>query len=162
MVVVNGFKQILSQSVFRKIPKGAQMDTILATLFHRSAATLYFIYALWATFALVFSVIPVTQGLGAFSGQLVFPLLVFATSAPACFGATFWPNMARLELFSGSGFVMGILIYLFFVFQETVLRAGNWAGFIVLLSILVIPAARTAIVIVFLLRQAEARNLQEE
>ena len=136
------------------------MDTILATMFHRSAATLYFLYALWAAVALVTGIIPITEGLGNFIGRGVFPLLVMVTAAPAGLGAAFWPNMARLELFSGSAFVMTLLIYLWFIGSRTLSGESNWAGFVVSLSYIVIPLVRTILVIILLLRQAEERKLQ--
>lgn len=136
------------------------MDTILATMFHRSAATLYFLYTLWACIALITGIMPLTEGLGDLIGRLVFPVLVLCTAGPAGIGASFWPNMARLELFAGSAFVMALLIYLWFIGARILTGEGTWAGLIVSLSYLVIPAARTVLVIILLLRQAEERKLQ--
>ena len=136
------------------------MDSVLAVLFHRSAATLYFIYSLWAISALVVGILPITENLGSTIGTLVFPLLIVLTAAPAGIGATFWPNMARLELFSGSSFCMVLLIYLYFIGARAVTGEGNWAGLLVSLSFLVIPVARTVIVTLLLLRQAEERKIQ--
>lgn len=148
------FKKIVTHSVFRRLEPGMPMDHILAMLFHRAAATMYFIYMLWALFALTFGIMPITEGVGAIIGRVIFPIIVLISSSLAAFGATFWPNMARLELFAGSAFVMGLLIYLYFVFIRILSGEGSWASLVVLFSILVIPAARTVIIIIFLLRQA--------
>ena len=148
------FKKIVTHSVFRRLKPGMPMDHILAMLFHRAAATMYFIYMLWALFALTFGIVPITEGVGAIIGRIIFPVIVLISSSLAAFGATFWPNMARLELFAGSAFGMGLMVYLYFVFMRILEGEGSWAGFIILLSILVVPVARTAIIIIFLLRQA--------
>ena len=136
------------------------MDTILATMFHRSAATLYFLYFVWASIALVTGILPLTEGLGEMIGRLLFPVLVLITAGGAGVGASFWPNMARLELFAGSAFVMTLLIYLWFIGARVLSGESNLAALIVSLSYVVIPTARTVLVIILLLRQAEERKLQ--
>ena len=153
-------KAIVTHSVFRPIPKGTAMDSVLAMLFHRSAATLYALYALWALIALFMGFPSIEEGLGRTIGNLVFPVLVLSTTIPAGVGATFWPNMARLELFAGSAFAMTMLIYVIFAFVAAFNGSGTWQGAEILLTILIIPVARTVIVIVLLLRQAEDRKIQ--
>lgn len=149
-------KNIIRNSVFNNIPKGLPMNDMLAVLFHRSAATLYLIYATWAVISIALGIPSIISGIGD-TGQIFFSLLVLFTAGPACFGSTFWPNMARLELFSGSAFVMTMLIYLFFQVQYAIYTENSWAGVVISLSFLVLPIARTAIVITFLLRQTQER-----
>lgn len=131
------------------------MDSLLAILFHRAAATLYLFYVIWGFIALSgFGVMPITEGAGALIGRVVFPFIVIVSAGLAALGATFWPNLARMELFAGSAFCMSLVIYLYFVVTRAIGGEGSWSGFVVLLSILVIPAARTVVVIVLLFRQA--------
>jgi hypothetical protein len=154
-------KNILRRSIFRKVPSDATMNDLLAILFHRTAATMYAIYALWAIVSIIGGLPSITHGLGDL-GQITFSSLVLITSAPACFGAVFWPNMARMELVFGSGFTMTIIIYLYFLISRLIAAGGSWAGFILVFSILVMPVARTSVVIIFLLRQAESRKRIDE
>lgn len=152
--------RVLNKSVFRKIARGTAMNDILAVLFHRTAATMYFIYTLWAITSILTGIPTVTNSIGDL-GQFTFSSLVLITAAPACFGATFWPSFARLELFAGSGFSMAILIYLYLIFHSIINSGSALAGFILIWSIVVLPVARTVIVIIFLLRQAKERKSQE-
>lgn len=153
-------KAIIHNSVFRPIPKNTPINDVLATLFHRSAATVYAIYCAWAIIAFIAGLPTISEGLG-LSGQLVYSVLTLATAAPACIGATFWPNLARTELIGGSAFVTTIVIYLYFILQNILFGEGSWAGLVLILSVAVLPAARTVIVIILLLRQAKDRKAAE-
>lgn len=149
-------KNVLDNSVFNRTPRGLPMNDVLAVLFHRSAATLYLIYVFWAAISIVGGIPSVIHGLGGL-GQIIFSVIVICTAGPACFGATFWPNMARLELFAGSSFIMSMLIYIFFLIQSTIQYGSSISSIFLALSFLVLPIARTAIVIVFLLRQTQEK-----
>jgi hypothetical protein len=155
-------KTIVTHSVFRRLLPGTPMDTVLATLFHRSAATMYGIYTLWAIVAFITGIIPIIDGFGTLIGRVIFPALILITAALSGIGASFWPNMARLELFAGSSFVMALIIYIVYIGARVVSgeSGSSWAGFIIATSYLVIPTARTVLVIILLLRQAEERKLQ--
>lgn len=156
-------KGIFGRSVFQRIPENTAMNDILAILFHRLAATVYLPYFIWAALA-TFSV------LGSFKEQMphdqvylaLFVVAVLVTSGASCFGATFWPRLARLELFTGASFVGLLVFYLGFalvdIFNNPIpsdIRIANW---VLLLSILVLPICRTIVVVLLLLRQAKEED----
>lgn len=153
-------QRLVDKSVFKSLPitpngSGNSMNDILAVLFHRATATMYLIYSVWATISIVVG-IPTLADIQGSEWQIYFSLSVLLTTAPAGLGATFWPAMARTELFAGSSFVAGMLIYLFFSFQRAISGEGSWAGAVILISIIVIPLARTAVITIFLMVQAKA------
>jgi len=150
-------KLILSRSVFSPILPNTAMNDVLAILFHRLAATVYMLYGLWATITIVSGIPPITQAEGDMY-QIIFSTLVLITTIPACVGATFWPVLARLELFAGSGFLGLTLLYLYFILQSVILGEATWSGFTLIWSIVILPASRTIVVIVLLLRQAHERE----
>ena len=150
-------KSALGRSVFKPNPKGAAMDTILTSMFHRLSATLYLIYCIWAVISTIDGIPSLARANGE-QWQTLFSMAVFIFAAPSCFGATFWPSFARLELFAGAAFTTLLGIYIFFLFGNAIFHGGAWSGVVVIGSVLVVPLARLIIVIVFLLRQAEERK----
>lgn len=146
--------KLINKSVFRRMPKGTAMNDMLAILFHRAAATIYLFYVGWG-------ILQTWQGMPSLvrsNGQdwnTLFAVFIIATCAPACFGATFWPTFARLELIAGSSVVALLLVYMYFLTVSVIQGEASWSGWELLLSILVIPVCRTLAVVVFLMRQAE-------
>lgn len=158
MKLVAVAKTVLDKSVFAHIGKGASMETILAAMFHRASATIYLCYFIWSVVA-VFNGIPSLQQANGTQWQTIFSIAVALTAAPATFGATFWPYFARLESFAGSAFVGLIFLYVgFLVAHQLSGDNGGWAGVIVVASLVVIPACRCIVVILFLMRQAAQRE----
>ena len=147
-------KSIFARSVFRPIPRNAPMNDILAVLFHRLAASVYLIYTLWAIVSIIDGLPSIIRERGD-TFQLAFSILVLLTTGPSCLGATFWPLLARIELFFGSSFVGLLILYLYFLVQNALYNTGSWPGFILIWSIIILPACRTVIVVILLLRQAK-------
>lgn len=155
-------RRILSRSVFKPMPRGMAMNDVLAILFHRSAATVYMLYALWA----IVSFIPApntaspvtTEELGYMIGRVIFPLVVLILSTISGIGAIFWPVMARVELFAGSAFCASLLIYSVLTIGRAIEGTSSWSSVVLIFAVIVLPVARTVIVYLFLVRQAEERK----
>lgn len=158
--MIKFIKEAKAKSVFRKMPDDYTMSDIFAALFHRLAATTYLIYSGWAVLVLLNGVPSMVRQQGT-DFTTIFAVFVLLTVAPACFGATYFPQAARTELFAGASFIMLMIIYYFFLIQNTIETGGSWAGVVLLLSVVVMPIARTAIIIYFLLKQAKARKRAE-
>lgn len=146
---------IRTKSVFKSMGKHASMESMLATSFHRASATVYFVYSLWAVAAIVNGIPSIIEANG-IDVQTAYSIATLLLAAPACFGATFWPLFARLEAYAGSGFVGLILFYLVTLIWDWAAGDGSITGVIIIASILVIPASRLVIIVVFLIRQAKA------
>jgi hypothetical protein len=155
--VDSGVKRVLAVSVFKPLSKGTAMDSILTAMFHRLSATLYLIYCIWAVVAVIDGIPSLAQANGE-QWQTLFSMAVFVFAAPSCFGATFWPNFARLELFAGAGFTTLLGVYVFFLLGNAVFNGSPLSYAVILTSVLVVPLARLIIVVMFLLRQAEERR----
>lgn len=158
---VDYLQRVIGRSVFLPIAKGSTMESILSVMFHRVSATLYFAYSVWA----VVSVIAGIPSLIAANGeqwQTIFSIAVLICALPSCFGATFWPSFARLELFAGAAFSTLLAIYLFYLTGNALFNGGAWAGVVLLTTVLVVPFCRLIIIIMFLLRQAEDRKKRME
>jgi undecaprenyl pyrophosphate phosphatase UppP len=148
------FSNIVGRSVFKPLPKDQEMNSLLTVAFHRSAATLYMLYFLWGVASTVKGAPSLVQTNGQ-TWTTIFAVLIILTTAPACFGATFWPNYARLELFAGSSVSVLLAIYVVVLGYNAILGNNTWASVFLTLSILVIPTVRTVVVYLFLIRQAE-------
>jgi hypothetical protein len=133
------------------------MEAILAVMFHRLSASLYLIYCVWAVFAIVDGIPSLVSANGQ-QWQTLFSMAVLIFAAPSCFGATFWPSFARLELFAGAAFTTLLGIYIFYIIGNALFGGGSWAAVVIISSVVIVPLARLAIVILFLLRQAEGRR----
>lgn len=150
-------RRIFNKSVFRRMEKGSAMETVLATMFHRLSATLYLIYCVWAVVSIVVG-IPILIRANGEEWQTLFSIAVLCLAAPSCFGAAFWPSFARLELFAGAMFTALLCVYMFFVVSGALFSGDSWARVILVSSVLVVPAFRFTIVMLFLLKQAEERE----
>lgn len=139
------------KTVFHRIP-GHNMSDTFAIVFHRLAVVVYGIYASWGL-AAFFTSTPTLNTSDA-SWTMLFPIFVFLTAAPAGVGAMFFPMAARVELFAGSGFVALMLVYIFFALQAALSGAGLWSSVVLILSVLVMPICRTAMIVFFLILQA--------
>lgn len=128
----------------------------LAVYYHRTAATLYAIYAIWGVLATIGSIPTLEEALGQIP-QIVFSVLTVLITIPACIGATHFPRLGRLELFSSSSFVALLVIYEFFVAASAVFGGGisKWAAFVLILSCLVVPLSRVVFIYVTLVRTAK-------
>jgi len=154
--------RIWSMTVFRRTAIGdSGMNDLLAIFFHRLAATVYLVYTIWAVMSTITGIPSLIRQNGDL-WQVIFSVMVFVTAGSSCFGATFWPRTARLELFAGSSFVSLIAVYVFFAIQNVVTGGdGSWAGVVLVFSVMVLPACRTVIVYLFLIRQAAEKKALE-
>jgi len=155
--MVSWTKRVYNASVFRKMPDDFTMSDVFAALFHRLAATTYLIYSTWAIMV-IFNGVPSLVRQQGDQWTTIFAAFVLLLAAPACIGATFFPQMARTELFSGAGFVALMAVYFYLLIADIITRGGGFAGIMLLLSVVVMPLARTAIIVYFLLRQAKQRK----
>lgn len=156
--MVTWARKVYTASVFRKMPDDFTMSDVFATLFHRLAATTYLIYSFWAISVLIDGVPSLVRQQGD-QWTAIFAAFVLVLTAPACFGATFFPQAARTELFAGAGFVALMAFYYYFLIVDVVTRSGSVAGIVILSSVVVMPIARTVIIIYFLLKQAKQRKV---
>jgi len=147
-------RKLISNTVFNPIGPDWKPDKVLAVLFHRSAATLYLIYALWSVAAIFGSIPSIVQ----LQGDLVqdfFSLLVAPIAFAAFVGAVYFPKLARLEMYTAASLVTLVFVYEIFVaitfFQGD---PSKGVGFILNLSHLVIPTARIIFIYVTLIKQA--------
>lgn len=147
----------LSLSVFRRLPKGSSMEHVLSIMFHRLSATLYAIYCAWAVVSIIDGIPSLVAANGS-QWQVIFSSAVLIFAAPSAFGATFWPLFARLELYAGLAFTTLLVLYLTYLLGSVLFGDGSWAGVVIIASVLVVPACRFAIVVMFLLQQAETRH----
>lgn len=147
-------RDIIHKSVFRRIPKNTPMNDILAVLFHRLAATTYLLYALWAVFAIIDGIPSITRAQGDIF-TFWFATAILVVTLPACLGATFWPRLARLELFAGGSFTGLLVFYYFVLFRGVIEQHTSIAGFVILLSVVILPLCRTIVVVLLLIRQAK-------
>lgn len=152
-------REIIRRSVFEPVGKGASMEAILASLFHRASATIYFLYVVWAAISIPAGIPSLIAARGT-DWQVLFSIAILIATVPACFGAIFWPSFARLEAFMGTAFVGLIILYIGWLVanQVTGVGQGTWAGVFLISSILVMPTCRCVVVIIFLIRQAEERE----
>ncbi len=155
--MVTWTKKVYNSSVFRRMPDDYTMSDIFATLFHRLAATVYLIYSTWAVMVIINGVPSLLRQQGD-QWTTIFAAFVLALAVPACIGATFFPQLARTELFAGAAFVALMFVYYYFLIVDTIGRHGSPTGVVLLLSVVVMPIARTAIIFYFLLKQAKIRK----
>lgn len=150
--------KLLNNTVFNRIEKDWKPDKVLAVLYHRSAATLYLIYALWGV-ASVFGSIPTIVAAQGNLIQSFFSLLVAPISFTAFIGALYFPKLARLEMYCAASLVTLVVVYEIFVaiafFQG---NPPNGVGFILNLSHLVIPTSRIIFIYLTLIKQAEEKE----
>jgi hypothetical protein len=156
---VKFLKTIRDRSVFATIGKGAEMNAILAALFHRASASIYLCYVLWSTISVFYGIPSLVAARGT-DWQVLFSIAVVITAAPACFGATFWPSFARMEAFAGTAFVGLMILYVILLVGNQInnVGSGSWSGVFLILSLMIMPACRCVIVLIFLVRQAAARE----
>lgn len=150
-------KRLYDASVFRGKADDCTMSDVFATLFHRLAATLYLLYGAWGGLVAWDGIGSLTRQQGA-EWTTIFAMFVLLLTIPACIGATFFPEQARLELYAGAAFSVLMLIYYYFLVVDIVQRGAPLAGLILPLSVVVMPVARSVIVMRLLLMQARARR----
>lgn len=148
-------RKFISHTIFNPVEKDWKPDKILAVLFHRSAATLYFVYFLWALFSSIFGKFPsAIQGQGDFVAY-VFSLIVIPTAGLAFLGATYFPKFARLEMYAAASLVSLFVIYEAFILVTLINNGSNHFSSLVLnVSYLVIPVARIIFTYICLVKQA--------
>lgn len=148
-------RKFISHTVFTPIGNDWFPDKVLAVLFHRSAATLYLLYALWGVASLFRYAPYIMAGKGDLGLSLIASLVIPIMLA-AFIGALYFPIFARLEMYSSASFVTLLLLYAVFLlvgyFQGD---THNGIEIILTLSRLVIPSARIVFIYVTLIKQAE-------
>jgi len=132
-------------SVFNKHKHYDYPNEMLAIYYHRSAATLYLIYAVWGMFSFFHS-IP-TFELAAPDFKELFPLYIVPIALTSMVGATFFPRTGRLEMFASAGLASLVTFYitLSFIqgFQGDIDRIVNST---LNLAHLVVPISRVAFI----------------
>lgn len=149
------FKKLYHYSVFNPMRVGSIPPTmVIAMLFHRTAATVYLLYALWGIVT-GFGTSPTLDDHNSELFSNFFSLFVVLTAIPASVGATFFPRTGRLEMFSASAFTGLMLVYLAFSLGRVITGEAQWGSIILLLSILVLPIARFSFILITLVRTQE-------
>ena len=103
-------KRLWNASVFAPISNPHSVSDTLATLFHRSAATVYMLLSLWGAVGWYFG-LNTMSSLWGDPIQDSYSLLVFVTAISASIGATFFPKHARTELLFASALVGLLVLY---------------------------------------------------
>ena len=152
--------RVFRRSVFHSTPPSYAMSDVIATLFHRMAATVYIIYSAWASVA-IWSTLPALTNLAGAQWATIFAVIFLGTTALSAVGAAFFPLLARLELFAGSAFAALLLVYFAFTLKAAVFDAGSWTAPLFVLGVAVLPSVRTLMILFFLLKQADTRKLLE-
>lgn len=147
------FKILYSKSVFSPLGFPGSASDTLATLFHRTAATVYMLYAAWGFSSTLRGIPSVDSAFGDFS-QFVFSFFVLVVALLACVGATFFPKTGRLELFAGASFA-GLI---FFVYLLSQIIDGSVDGAVLITSILVLPIARSVFIYLTLIKTAALKG----
>lgn len=148
------FSWRIRHTVFRPIESGTQVSQVLATLFHRTAVTLYGIYFAWGCVSL-FAGIPSLRMEAGIEFQLLFSALIALLAPLAAAGALWFPKHGRMELFFGAALATSIAIYL--AFQAQAAFSGDFgrlANFVLNLAHIVVPTARAVFVYKTLVRRA--------
>lgn len=155
---MNKLLVLINRSVFHGSTRGASMDSILATMFHRVSATMYLGFAAWAVVSAIYFM-PDLLGSGEQGFRAILAIGVLVVSLPACFGATFWPSLARMEAFFGAGLVGVLIAYLWDVVEDAFAGHDSWRTVTTVLIFLIVPMTRWSIVVLFLVRQAKVREI---
>jgi hypothetical protein len=153
-------ERIYRASVFAPITRELVGVRLMATLFHRGTATLYLGYTIWAIASAIFGIPSLQQTQGEI-WQVGFSLLVFIACAPAAVGATFFPRLARLEMFAAASFV-GLILFYVIELAVTGLASGD-AGrpisAILIGTVMIFPAIRVVFIYFTLIRNEENRKV---
>lgn len=157
---MNVLRRIYKASVFSPITRELVGVRLLVTLFHRGMAVLYFLFAVWGVASAVFGIPSLQQSQGHL-WQFVYSLLVFAAAAPAMIGSTFFPRLARLEMYASSSFVSLIVFYIAQLFIGGVLSgdASRPITSILIATIAVFPILDVVFIYLTLVKGEQARQL---
>lgn len=100
-------------TVFNKInPEGMHPNEILAIVFHRTTAILYFMYAVWGIAAVWVNLSTEFPREAVHDFGDFFQMLVPFVALAACAGATFFPRLGRLELLAESSLATLVAVFL--------------------------------------------------
>lgn len=148
-------KKLYHYSVFNPMRVGYIPPTmVISMLFHRTAATVYLLYAIWGLIT-GFGTSPTLDDQGSELFSNFFSLSVVLAAIPACVGATFFPRTGRLEMYAASAFTGLMVVYLVFSLGRVITGESQWGSIVLLLSILVIPIARFSFIFLTLVRTQE-------
>lgn len=153
-------RRLLKHTVFSRPDEGwALSNEMLAVYFHRSAATMYMLYFVWAVvkFGTYLPVMHLDTDVN--FGDL-FPLYIVPVALAACIGATFFPKLGRLEMFAASALVPLVLVYIIIgiVLNLDGLHPVHWDNVPLNLVHLVVPAARVVFIVRTLVWNAAKRG----
>lgn len=157
--MVSWLRGAYTASVFSKVdPPHTSPNDILASLFHRSSATLYFIYALWGIVSFYDLIPTLFMNNGQFFSQF-FSLIVAITAGLAAVGAAYFPRTGRMEMYAGLAVVGLITFYVVSLFLAGLGELpGRIPAAIYGTSHLVVPIARTVFVYKTLVHVARPRE----
>jgi len=136
-------------TVFNKIhPEEMHDNEILAVVFHRTAAILYYLYVVWGLVSVAINTPEfITESSHEFSD--FFQMMVPPVALAAALGATFFPRWGRLEMYAASALSSLIVVFLI----TSVISAFNhpelprlWANLVLNTSPLVVPVMRTGFI----------------
>jgi len=149
-------KKLWQTSIFFPLTlERSYVNETIALLFHRSAALLYFLYAIWGV-STTFGGIPTLIRINGDTWQVFFSLLIALTSLPAFVGACYFPRLSRLELFAISSFSSLIFIYIgvliVLAFHGDTAR---FAAIPLITSLAIIPLSRIFFIYTKLIKQAK-------
>jgi hypothetical protein len=153
-------ERIYRASVFAPITRELVGVRLMATLFHRGSATLYLGYAIWGIASAIFGIPSLIETHGHL-WQIGFSFLVFMACAPAAVGATFFPKLARLEMFMASAFVGLIVLYIGTLIVSGIVGhdPGRPISAILIGTVLIFPAIRVIFIYYALIKNEENRKM---
>jgi len=151
---MNSLRKLRDATVFKPINPDDNSNIILATLYHRSAATLYLVYVVWGvvSFAQLVPTHFIEQG--SFFQQVFSTAVTFAALIAMC-GALFFPKTGRFELFAGSTVAILFLLYIVLIFIAVLNGDTDKLPTLVFgASHLVVPISRTIFIYLTLIKTA--------
>lgn len=153
---MNIWTKLRDSTVFWHVGPYKHANERLAVYSHRGAALIYLIYAAWGILSIIGSVPSIAEALGHIP-QIFFSFIMVLITIPAFVGASFFPRLARLELFSASSLAMALAVYEAIILLSAI--GGDftrWASVVLISSTLIIPVTRIIFIYVTLIQSADS------
>lgn len=143
-------------TVFRNQKVYAHPNERLAITFHRASVVMYLLFAIWGIASLRIS-LPAMMNPDFRAFDDWFSIYIIPASLAAAVGATYFPRMARLEMFSAGALVGLVSVFLGFVAWEAIVLGSDSAARNIWIDIalVVIPVSRIIIIFGSLVRAAD-------
>lgn len=148
---------LLRNTVFNPIDKRSYDNEILAILFHRSAFTIYSIYAVWGTIYILNAIPSLANPSNLFVSS--FGFFIAPIAFISAMGALRFPRWGRMELFAASSLITLVTIFLVLISGKAFAGDIRAIDNLILNCVhLVIPIARVVYIYKTLVHKAREQN----